>query len=186
MWTVEHYNAGLDDFHAFVVLKVLNKLQHVEAVRRIHSNNEPASYLQVLKDDAEEICEMLNKSEDSWLPRDYYIQENGRLLHHRMNGPAIISPDMIGWFQKGKEHRLDGPAIINEKGEEFWYNNGKLHRDDGPAFPREGVSVHRWWFDGKTYPFEEWLDILSTHKNYGPGYAMKMKLKWAHATNKKK
>jgi hypothetical protein len=54
---------------------------------------------------------------------------------HRIDGPAIIFPNMDEeWWFDGKRHRLDGPAIIYKSiGTESWWFNGVLHRIGGPA-----------------------------------------------------
>jgi len=62
---------------------------------------------------------------------------------HSKNGPAIICPEYVAWYNHGKRHRKDGPAVEWNDG-----LNGKLHREDGPAVEWEnGKKV--WWINNE-------------------------------------
>lgn len=59
----------------------------------------------------------------------------------------------------GDYHREDGPAVIWDDGSYIWYRHGWFHRNDGPAFFNAEYGNLHWYFDGKKYSFEEWLEI---------------------------
>ena len=104
-------------------------------------------------------------------------------LKHRMDGPAVISPNgAIEYWQGGMPHRKDGPAIIYPDGTEHWLNHGTKHRIGGPAstFPnwskewyrygmrhREDGPAIEWlksgnkqfWVNGKKYTEEEFKKL---------------------------
>ena len=76
--------------------------------------------------------------------------------HHRLDGPAIESPDGSKyWFQNDKRHNPNGPATIHPDGTQEWFQNGQLHRIDGPAF---------MWLDGT----EHWYQNGKCHRLDGP------------------
>ena len=71
--------------------------------------------------------------------------EDGDLIHHREDGPAIEYVDGYKeWWLNGKLHREDGPAIEYADGNKQWQLNGKLHREDGPAVER--ANGDKYWY----------------------------------------
>lgn len=92
--------------------------------------------------------------------RDDLIWKDELGLHHRENGPALISFSQGGnlemWFMHGKIHRNGGPAKVTTDigsrskfwGYSKWFQNGLLHREDGPAsISSDGVC--KWYINGK-------------------------------------
>jgi hypothetical protein len=47
----------------------------------------------------------------------------------------------------GKLHRMDGPAVISPDGNQLYYQNGILHREDGPAAIFHN-GTQKWYMDG--------------------------------------
>lgn len=99
-------------------------------------------------------------------------------LHHRIDGPAIMSKDLESWYFQGKSHRTDGPAFVHKShngaflqriwsqhGERYregdlpteenrhtkmWHNRkGKLHRDGGPAYVSSNQEI--WYQNNKIH-----------------------------------
>ena len=69
-------------------------------------------------------------------------------LHHRENGPAIITYDGTKmWYINGKLHREDGPAYENYNSYNAWWINGERHREDGPAIELSN-GTERWYING--------------------------------------
>lgn len=59
----------------------------------------------------------------------------------------------------GKLHRMDGPAVISPDGNSLYYQNGKLHREDGPAATfLNGTS--KWYMEGEELSPIEVLQLL--------------------------
>jgi len=86
------------------------------------------------------ICEVSSDGTKHWY-------QNGQ--HHRINGPALESPNgSKHWYQNGKLHRIDGPAIECPNGSKFWYQNDLLHRINGPAIIYPNGTKH-WYLNGK-------------------------------------
>ena len=82
--------------------------------------------------------------------------ENGSLVYHRYDGPAIIrSSGDQEWYLNGVRHREDGPAVETRGGHKSWLQNGHLHREVGPAVEYE---------DGK----REWYQKVKQHREDGP------------------
>ncbi|MEJ1960025.1 MAG: hypothetical protein WDO56_00120 [Gammaproteobacteria bacterium] len=91
--------------------------------------------------------------------------ERGNLIYfnadnqiHRLDGPAIIAPDMTVWYRNGLMHREDGPAL--ETAEiKMWFRDGIKHREDGPAVvTKNDVWLSdrcSWWLNGRELTEDE-------------------------------
>lgn len=84
-----------------------------------------------------QICKQYSKSK---FGESFQERIDGKLVKHRLDGPAYICVDETGSLQhyyfNDKLHREDGPAYICEDKSGFteaYYINDKLHREDGPA-----------------------------------------------------
>jgi hypothetical protein len=88
----------------------------------------------------------------------HYENEDG--LHHRENGPAIITYDGTKmWYINGKLHREDGPAYENYNSYNAWWINGERHREDGPAIEyADGNKI--WYLNAKELTEQEFNDLL--------------------------
>jgi hypothetical protein len=65
-------------------------------------------------------------------------------ITHREDGPAVIWPSGIKeWYIDSKHHRVDGPAIESPNGRQ-WLIEGMRHREDGPAI--EGFNKQPEWY----------------------------------------
>ena len=81
-------------------------------------------------------------------------------LLHRLDGPAIISPDRAEyWYKDGKLHREGGPAVILSNGYKEWYKEGNIHREDGPA--RIWNNQPEWWLNDVHIEKEKWWETIS-------------------------
>jgi len=85
---------------------------------------------------------------------------------HRIDGPAVEHTDGTKqWFQNGRRHRTNGPAVERVNGDRIWYFEGRLHRTAGPAVEYSNfgkVLVKDWYFEGKQYDFNDWLELVTT------------------------
>jgi len=95
-------------------------------------------------------------------------------MHHRDDGPALITPNGIQkWYQYGKCHRDNEPAVIYRNGTKYWYREGKQHRDDGPAV--EYASGAKLWYqngkihrlDGAAIECENWQQYYQVLDSIG-------------------
>jgi hypothetical protein len=55
-------------------------------------------------------------------------------------------------------HREDGPAIEHVDGSKEWYLNGKLHREDGPAIEYASGNKY-WWLSNEEVDPETIVDL---------------------------
>ena len=96
---------------------------------------------------------------------------------HRVNGPAVIYPDMSEeWWVDDKLHRTDGPAEIRD-GICVWRLHGIIHRDNGPAVEYSDGSAE-WWSVGSRHRLDgpalihgdnqEWYRNGNLHRDNGP------------------
>jgi hypothetical protein len=86
---------------------------------------------------------------------DYLVE--GKL--HREDGPASIRANAKKWYKDGLLHREDGPAVEGNDGTKWWYINGKIHRLEGPAI--EWANGDKKWFvEGKEYTEEEFKELV--------------------------
>ena len=88
------------------------------------------------------------------------VWRNSRGQCHRENGPAVEYTDGTKeWHINGKCHRENGPAIEYADGTREWCIKGKYHREDGPAV--EYPHRSEFWYNGKPYSLENWLNNLN-------------------------
>jgi len=93
----------------------------------------------------------------------YYYNKLGLL--HRLNGPAVESPDGYKeYWVNGKLHRIDGPAIDAGNGFKEYLVNHTIHRIDGPAIIYPDGSVE-FWINGKQLSPEEFYRLTKNKKN---------------------
>lgn len=68
---------------------------------------------------------------------------------HRINGPAVISPNgNEEWWINGELHKEDGPAVKYSSGTLAWFQNGLKHRIGGPAIIWSD-GIKEWWEYGQ-------------------------------------
>jgi len=98
------------------------------------------------------------------LPGDiiWTIEQNGKEILHRDDGPAFISFEdktkIKKYFINGKLHREDGPAYIfyfeGKIKRASYFQEGKLHRVDGPAeiiYNNENILSEKYFKFGKKH-----------------------------------
>lgn len=101
---------------------------------------------------------------------------------HRIDGPAVIYPDMTEeWWLDDKLHRDDGPAEIRDDGTCVWRLYGIIHRDGGPAVEYSDGSSE-WWSVGSLHRLDgpalihgdvqEWYRNGQLHRENGPAIVM--------------
>ena len=107
---------------------------------------------------------------------------NGK-THRDDDKPAIIIDNRyMEWYHHGKRHRKNKGASVLYKDtndiKEWWYfNHGTLHRMDGPAIIGKDKDTIKFYFHGRVYPLEKWLEKISPFRS--KEFIMKMKLKWS-------
>lgn len=75
---------------------------------------------------------------------------------------TVLRNGWIVYTQNGKLHRLDGPAVISPNHKEY-HQFGHLHRDDGPArlfvvAPDGQKHVAEWWKHNHETKHSEMID----------------------------
>lgn len=92
----------------------------------------------------------------------------GKMLRHRVNGPAVKHPDKsVEYYRYDQLHREDGPAKIDPNtGLKEWWIENKRHREDGPAVT--GPETEQWWRRG----------VLDRPEDDGPAVFFRGKKMW--------
>ena len=86
-------------------------------------------------------------------------------LLHRLDGPAIITPDGTQyWYKWGKLHRNGVlPSIEFKNGRNEWWKDGKLHRDgDLPAVADR--FREEWWEEGRLHRLNDLPAVIVWEK----------------------
>jgi hypothetical protein len=57
----------------------------------------------------------------------FYYKDRAMTILHRIDGPAVQTPEKTLWYRDGLLHREDGPALITKGGLSCFYLDGELY-----------------------------------------------------------
>lgn len=104
-------------------------------------------------------CQEFSNGSKEWVIEMTTSWGHTRMVKHRLDGPAKISPHREEWYVYGKRHRLDGPAVYLRR-EIATHPAGHHGRWD---------DINRWYINGWQLTFAKFQKAL---REYTPEQLM--------------